>query len=123
MEQKTILIIDDAPTLRAVMSAELKQKGYKTIIVSNGEQGIDMAKECKPDLILLDIMMPGIDGFETCRRLKRDDMTRNIPVIMVSVRSQPRDLQRAVDAGAGDYVVKTQALEGLCLKVTKILED
>jgi len=102
----TVLIVDDNPTNLGVLTNYLNAYGYKTPIASNGDIAVKRAKHILPDLILLDVVMPGADGFETCRRLKADDTTRDIPVIFMTALSNPEDKLRGFEVGGVDYVIK-----------------
>ncbi len=102
----TVLIVDDNPTNLGVLTNYLNAYGYKTPIASNGDIAVKRAKHILPDLILLDVVMPGIDGFETCRRLKFDEATRDIPVIFMTALSNPEDKLRGFEVGGVDYVIK-----------------
>src|SRR5262244_914131 len=104
--QKLILIVDDTPTNIGVISGALKDS-YKTKIATNGKKALDLASaEEKPDLILLDIMMPEMDGYEVCSHLKADPATREIPVIFLTGQTSPDDETRGFEVGAVDYVHK-----------------
>ena len=98
--------MDDTPTNISVLFDYLDQKGFKVLVARDGESAIEQVKFAKPDLILLDVMMPGIDGFETCRRLKDDDETKDIPVIFMTALSDTMDKVRGFNIGAVDYVTK-----------------
>ena len=105
-EKPTVLVIDDAPDNLMLMQAVLKDH-YKIKGANNGEKGLRIAAgENPPDLILLDIMMPGIDGYEVCRRLKADLVTREIPVIFLTAKSEERDEEKGFALGAVDYITK-----------------
>ena len=119
--EKTILVVEDTESLSYIMNYDLKKEGFDTIITSRGETGIELAKENQPDLILLDVMLPGIDGFETCRRLKSDEDTKDIPVIIVSVKSQAQDIIQGLEAGASAYVVKTLGFKKLYEKIIELI--
>lgn len=101
-----VLIVDDVEDNIALLSFELEDDGFDVISAENGMDCITLAKESTPDIILLDIMMPGIDGIETLRRLKSDDKTRKIPVLMVSASSEDNRVVEALDIGAHDFVSK-----------------
>src|ERR1043166_2475170 len=101
-----ILIIDDAPANIQTLSAILKEPGYNLNNPPNGRQGLDVLKRVRPDLILLDIMMPEIDGFETCRRIKSSTAWREIPIIFLTAKTDTVDIVRAFELGALDYVAK-----------------
>jgi putative two-component system response regulator len=105
-EKQTILVVDDTPENLRLMSGVLKDD-YKTKIANNGERGLELAAALPPpDLILLDIMMPGIDGYEVCRRLKADPATAEIPVIFLTAKVEVEDEQKGFDVGCVDYITK-----------------
>ncbi len=105
-EKRTVLVVDDAPENLQILHALLKDE-YKVKLANNGEQALVVAvQEPKPDTILLDIMMPGLDGFEVCRRLKGDRATRDIPVIFLTGKTEIDDAQLAFDVGCADYITK-----------------
>lgn len=105
-DKKLILIIDDNVTNLKVAIEHLKAHGLEIIIARNGESGLERAAFAQPDLILLDVRMPGIDGFETCRRLKANETTKEIPVIFMTALADVSDKVRGLTAGAVDYVTK-----------------
>ncbi len=105
-DKKTILIVDDTPDNLALISALLKD-AYKTKIATNGAKALEIAFSASPpDLILLDIMMPEMDGYEVCQRLKADERTRMIPVIFLTAMSQVENEQKGLELGAVDYITK-----------------
>ncbi len=105
-ERTTILVVDDTPDNLALMSSLLKD-AYKVKVANGGEKALRIAaSDSPPDLILLDIMMPGMDGYEVCRRLKRDPGTMNIPVIFLTARSEVADEKKGLELGAVDYITK-----------------
>jgi signal transduction histidine kinase len=106
MNKATILLVDDDPRNLQMLLVQLSDSGYKLLIASNGEQALRQAKYVCPDLILLDIMMPGIDGFETCRRLKADNTTKNIPVIFITALTETVDKIKGFAVGGVDYITK-----------------
>ncbi|EAY27695.1 sigma-54-dependent transcriptional regulator [Microscilla marina] len=101
-----ILVVDDTPANIKLMVEHLSQEGYKTLVAEDGESAIEQVAFVKPDLILLDVMMPGIDGFETCHRLKEDDSTKDIPIIFMTALSDTENKVKAFSMGAVDYVTK-----------------
>jgi len=101
-----ILIVDDSPTEVYQMQRALERHGFQTAVASDGAEGIRLAHEMHPDLILMDIVMPGVDGFRATRTLANDPDTRAIPVIMVSSKSQETDRIWGMRQGAVDYLVK-----------------
>jgi two-component system sensor histidine kinase/response regulator len=112
--QANILVVDDTPANLNVLSTILTQQGYKVRPANSGEVALVVAQHAAPDLILLDIQMPGMNGFEVCRRLKALDQTRGIPVIFISALDEVLDKVEAFEAGGADYITKPfQILEVL----------
>src|SRR5512137_142008 len=101
-----ILIVEDAPANIQALSSTLKDKGYQISVATNGRQALEVVARLRPDLILLDVMMPEMDGFETCRRLKESDATKQIPVIFLTARAETADIVKGFELGAVDYVAK-----------------
>jgi class 3 adenylate cyclase len=101
-----ILVVDDAPANIQVLSATLKTKGYQVSVATNGKQALEVLARVRPDLILLDVMMPEMDGFETCRRIKASEQWREIPVIFLTARTEVTDIVQGFELGAVDYVAK-----------------
>src|SRR5438874_746734 len=101
-----ILIIDDAPANIQTLSTILKERGYDINIATDGRQGLELLERIRPDLILLDIMMPEMDGFETCRRIKASTTWREIPIVFLTAKTDTGDIVRAFELGAVDYVAK-----------------
>lgn len=107
MSALRILLIEDDPDIQRMVQLALKyQGGHQVRVASGGVQGLAMALADKPDLILLDVMMPEMDGHETCRRLKADAQTQAIPVVFLSARAQQAEIQKGLDLGAVGYLVK-----------------
>jgi DNA-binding NarL/FixJ family response regulator len=102
----TILIVDDTPGNLAVLSDMLSEAGYRVLVATDGLSAIEQLDYLKPDIILLDVMMPGIDGFETCRRLKKNQETMNIPIIFMTGLNELDNLLKGFEEGAIDYIVK-----------------
>ena len=103
---ETILIVDDTPANLSVLVDTLSENGYQLMVAEDGEDALAQTTHTKPDLILLDVMMPGLDGFETCARLKGDVATRDIPVIFMTALNETAEKVRAFKAGAVDYITK-----------------
>src|SRR6058998_4074031 len=101
-----ILVIEDEPANIQTLSTILKERGYNLNIATNGRQGLDVLERVRPDLILLDIIMPEIDGFETCRRIKASTAWREIPIIFLTAKTDTADIVRGFELGAVDYVSK-----------------
>ncbi len=102
----TILIVDDTPGNLAVLSDMLSEAGYRVLVATDGISALEQIEYLKPDIILLDVMMPGIDGFETCHRLKQNPLTASIPIIFMTGLSELEDLLKGFEEGAADYIVK-----------------
>ena len=118
----TILIVDDNPTNLAVIVGYLEKMGFEIITARNGKMGLRRAKFAHPDVILLDIMMPEMDGFEACRRLKEDEKTKDIPVIFMSALTDTEDKVKGFNLGAVDYVTKPLQQEEVLARVTTHLQ-
>jgi DNA-binding response OmpR family regulator len=116
-----ILVVDDIPDTLELLSNWLEVQGFKTIQARNGQQAIDMASIHKPDLILLDVMMPKMDGIETCRQLKAKPQTANIPVILVTAKDPSDARADGMMAGAVDYITKPINLQDLTIRVEAAL--
>jgi CheY-like chemotaxis protein len=106
MENQHILIVEDEESLLKLESILLSSKWYKVTGVRDGLAALNEIEKCKPDLILLDIMMPGIDGFEVCRRIKENPDTRDIPVVMLTAKKSTADQARGTEVGADAYMTK-----------------
>ena len=106
MDRKKILIVEDEESLLKLESILLTSKGYEVRGVTNGQAALDVLQEDPPDLVLLDIMLPEIDGFEVCRRIKNDDATSHIPVIMLTAKKSRDDMAHGEDVGADWYITK-----------------
>jgi two-component system cell cycle response regulator len=118
MEEK-VLVVDDEFEIRDLLSKFLAEEGYEVIVASNGEEAIELAKKENPQAILLDIKMPGFSGIETCKKLKEDEETRFIPVIMATALWDT--YAEAIEAGAEDFVTKPFNLAEISFRVTSIL--
>ena len=101
-----ILVVDDTPANVQTLAAILKEKGYRISVATNGRQALEVVEKVEPDLVLLDVMMPEMDGFETCRRLKESERWRSIPVIFLTAKTDTADIVRGFELGAVDYVGK-----------------
>jgi two-component system, cell cycle response regulator len=112
-----ILIVDDAPDNLGVLRSMMLRQGYQTFVATSGDRALDIAQRVKPDVILLDVVMPGIDGLETCRRLKAHPATARIPVIFMSARGDTEDIVAGFDTGAADYISKPLRLEEVSARV------
>ena len=118
---KTILLVDDTETVILFEKTMLKGSGFQIRTAKNGRLALDEVKKAKPDLILLDIMMPELDGIETCRALKGDPETNQIPVVMVTTKGEPEMVEKAFQAGCNDYITKPLDKMELLAKVSTYL--
>ncbi len=117
---RKILIVDDSPTERHALQDMLTKAGYEVLATDNGEDAIAKARSSKPDLILMDVVMPGLNGFQATRAISRDPETRSIPVIMCTSKSQETDKIWGLRQGARDYVVKPVVRDELLAKITSL---
>jgi DNA-binding response OmpR family regulator len=102
----TILIADDNRNIRTIVKMDLEFQGYRVLEATNGQEALDMARDRKPDLVVLDVMMPLLDGFEVCSRMKKEEATRGIPVIMLTAKTTPEDKFLGRESGADEYITK-----------------
>lgn len=121
MPNNKILIIDDSPLITDMTKEMLEAGGYQVIIANDGMAGLEKAREEKPNLILLDVMMPKMDGFQVCRMLKFDEDYKDIPIIMLTARGQAKDKEMGTQVGANDFITKPYQPEDLLAKVKKYL--
>jgi CheY-like chemotaxis protein len=105
-EPKRILICDDDPAILRVLQVNLEVEGYTTLLAHHGEEALEVAARENPDLIILDIMMPRLDGYQTCERLKNDEMLKDIPVVFLSAKAQQSDIDKGKTYGVADYLTK-----------------
>ncbi len=114
----TLLIVDDNPTNLGVLTDYLEEQGFEILSAEDGYMGLKIAQFAQPNMILLDVMMPGIDGFETCRRLKADDKTQNIPVIFMTALESTKDKVNGFKAGGVDYITKPVQQEEVLARIS-----
>src|SRR5574344_2192107 len=118
---KKVLIVDDEPDLVETLKFVLETAGFECYTSYNGEDGLNLAREILPDLIILDVMMPKINGFKICRLLKYDSKYKNIPILMVTARSQEEDKLIGEETGVDEYITKPFDLDALVEKVKNYL--
>ncbi|MFK7739261.1 MAG: response regulator [Planctomycetota bacterium] len=121
MAKPKVLVIEDEPDILEVMQYNLEREGHKVIACRDGEQGLSRIRTDNPDLIVLDLMLPGIDGVEVCRRVKSDPVTRAIPIIMVTAKSEESDIVLGLGVGADDYIIKPFRPRELIARVKVVL--
>tara|TARA_B100000530_G_scaffold290544_1_gene206896 strand:- start:239 stop:937 length:699 start_codon:yes stop_codon:yes gene_type:complete len=119
--KKQILIIEDEPDIQELLSFNLDNNGYKVYTASNGEKGLEVARKEHPDLILLDLMLPGIHGLDVCRIIKSDQETSGISIIMLTALGQEEDIIKGLETGADDYVTKPFSLQVLEARIKSVL--
>ena len=117
-----ILIVDDSPTEAHVLKGMLEKHGFEVETAENGTEGIERAKELKPDLILMDVVMPGLNGFQATRQLTKDPQTKDIPVIIVTTKDQETDRVWGMRQGARDFLTKPVAEKALMEKISAAME-
>ena len=117
-----ILIVDDEQDIVETLTFMLKQRGYECIFAYDGETGLKLAKEEAPDLIILDVMMPKINGYKICRLLKYDARYKNIPIIMVTARGQEQDKAIGEETGADEYITKPFEFSDVIERIEKYLK-
>jgi DNA-binding response OmpR family regulator len=120
-EPKKILVVEDNPEMKNIITIRLEINGYSVITAEDGEQALEMAKQKNPDLIILDLMLPKITGFEVCRMLKFDDKYKNLPIIILSALDQQDDREKATKNGADAYFIKPFDLELLLSKIKSLI--
>ena len=120
--RKKILLVDDSPTVLLMERVLLGSGPYELINASNGEEAVKVALAEQPSLILMDVVMPGMDGFEACRRLRAEESMRTTPIILLTTRGGPEHLERGYESGCSDYLTKPVNGTELWLKVQLFLE-
>ena len=121
MGAKKILIVDDEPFLREIIEAQLKREGYEIIQATNGAEGLEKAKQENPDLEILDVVLPKMNGYEVCAALKSDDKYSKIPVILFSGKAQEEEVKLGEKVGADAYITKVFGSKKLLAKIKEFL--
>ena len=120
-QNKNILVVEDDPDIKELISFNLSNQGHQVFEANNGELGIEKARKKLPDLILLDLMLPGIHGLDVCRIIKADQETKDIPIIMVTAMGQEEDIVKGLETGADDYITKPFSIKVLLARVSAVL--
>jgi DNA-binding response OmpR family regulator len=120
---KKVLIVDDDPDIRTLYRLVLHQEGLEVVEAGNGQEALNIIKAEEPALVLLDIMMPEMDGYEVCRRLRADPRTARLPVLMFSAKGTSADLKNGFNVGANDFVVKSAGPRALIARIRSLLSD
>ena len=118
----TILVVEDDDDICALVRAKLEQQGHDVIVERDGEAGLAAAREIRPDLVLLDWMMPRLTGIEVCIELRADPVLADIPIMVLTAKAQEADMERGFAAGADDYIVKPFSPRELATRVAAMLE-
>ncbi|MFW5752226.1 MAG: response regulator [bacterium] len=121
-KQDFILVVDDSSVNNLLMQNILEEEGYTILTVESGKEALSMIRQKSPVLVILDIMMPDLDGFEVLENLKTDDKTMNIPVMMLTARNNSRDKQKALALGALDYIIKPIDIPDVIARIKRILK-
>ena len=122
-EKRKILLVEDDPFLLSMYATKFELEGFEVVSADDGEKGLALALEAKPDIILLDILMPKMNGFEVLQELKADDRTRDIPVILLTNLNQKEEVERALELGAVDYLIKAHFMPSeVVAKIKKVIE-
>jgi two-component system phosphate regulon response regulator PhoB len=121
MKRENIVVVEDEADILDVLQYNLAREGYRVRAFRDGEQGLDGVRRHAPDLVLLDLMLPGLDGIEVCRRLKQDPITRAIPVVMLTAKSEETDVVLGLGVGADDYITKPFSPKELIARVRAVL--
>ena len=120
-QKKSVLVVEDEEDILALLHFNLIKAGYDADCASHGEEVLKAVAAKKPDLMLLDLMLPGIDGMEICRRLRSDEATSEIPIIMLTARGEEEDIVRGLELGADDYITKPFSIKVLLARVQTVL--
>jgi two-component system phosphate regulon response regulator PhoB len=121
MPGETILVVEDEDDIAELIRYNLQSQNYRVVVAASGEKGVEAARREKPDLVLLDLMLPGMNGLEVCRALKGDRATADVPIIMVTARGEESDVIAGLELGAEDYVTKPFGLKVLLARVRAVL--
>ncbi len=121
MSQTKILIVDDEADLVETIQFALELEGYNVLVASNGEEGLNIARQEKPDIILLDLMLPKLDGYKVCRLLKFDERYKSIPILMLTAKTQEKDKILGKETGANEYITKPFDMDELMAKIKSYL--
>ena len=121
--QGRILIVEDEPGLADVTRQQLEQAGYEAEVVLSGEEAITLVRSKEPDLVLLDLMLPNMDGYDVCSVLKQDIRTQRIPVLVVTMKFHEKDRRRAEECGADAFVSRPWKTDALLAKIQMLLHD
>lgn len=120
--QDSVLVVEDEPDVVDLLRYNLGRAGFQVLIATSGDQGLDMARKMRPDIIVLDLMLPGMTGQEVCRALKGDTNTETIPIVMLTAKGEPHERVKGLELGADDYVTKPFSPRELVLRIQALLK-
>ena len=122
MPGEKILIVDDDNQITTLIEFILKKEGYLTVVAHSGEEGIRMAHEENPDLMILDLMMPGVDGYQVCRTLRADEKKQDLPILMLTALGMGKDFEKGLESGASWYITKPFESQHLIKRIRYLLD-
>ncbi len=121
MKKGKVLVVDDEVNITQILEFSIGAEGFDVITAQNGEEAVEKARREQPDLIILDVMMPKIDGYEACRILKANPLTKNIPVVLLTAKGRDIDKRLGMEVGATDYIVKPFSPHRLIERINQLL--
>ncbi|REG32896.1 response regulator receiver domain-containing protein [Archangium gephyra] len=122
-QKKKILLVDDSQTVLLMHQLLLADRGYELLTARDGQDAVETAMAERPDIIFMDVLMPRVDGFAACQELRAHESTRDIPIIMVTTRSEPQNVQRGFESGCSDYITKPFNVNELLDKLERYLSQ
>ncbi|MBI4248311.1 MAG: response regulator [Elusimicrobia bacterium] len=122
-KNRTILVVEDEPATREVLRRALEQEGYRVCLASDGEEAVEMLRRESTDVILLDLVLPGINGWEFCRAVRGEPALAHIPIIIITAKDSPAYQQKAFDLGANDYILKPFDLEEVKSRIAAVIQS
>jgi two-component system phosphate regulon response regulator PhoB len=121
MANESILVVEDEDDIRELLGYNLVKEGFRAVLAASGEEALKAVRASLPDLVLLDLMLPGLDGLEVCRTLKQEPHTRNLPIVMLTAKGEEADIVAGLELGADDYVTKPFSLRVLLARLRAVL--
>ena len=121
MARESVLVVDDEREILELLKYNLDKEGYSVTVVESGEDALAATRTKMPDIVVLDLMLPGVDGLEVCRRLKTDDRTRGIPIVMLTAKGSEADIVAGLELGAADYITKPFSPRVLTARIRAVL--
>lgn len=121
MAKETVLVVDDERDILELIRYNLEKEGYRVTTVTSGEEALTIASNEQPSIVLLDLMLPGLDGLQVCRRMKQDDATRSIPIVMLTAKTEDSDIVSGLEIGADDYITKPFSPRVLVARIRAVL--